>query len=85
MKVTHSCSGALDHRAPHSVSPRVCVCVFTGKVIDLLLLQQADGIIVSLQHELRLGVLGDHGLAAEIPLGLQRLLLLRACFSKECR
>lgn len=76
---TAFCLGALYHR----VQDRVCVCVcvsFTGEVIDLFLLQQADGIIVSLQHELCLGVLGDHRLAAEIPLGLQGLLLLRACF-----
>lgn len=59
----------------------VVLCLYmnlnlTSEVINLFFLQQTDSVIVSLQHQLGLWVLGDHRLAAEILLGLRPFLLL---------
>lgn len=66
----------------------VCVCLFlTSEVIDLFFLQQTNSVIVSLQHELCLRVLGDHRLTPEI-LFFESLLLVFCtclCLSEHVR
>lgn len=58
------------------------VCRLTTQVVHLLLLQQAAGVVVSLQHQLRLRKLAGHSLAPE---GLLRLdpVILFSAWKKE--
>lgn len=60
----------------------VPVCWLTTQVVHLLLLQQADGIVVYFQHQLCLWVLAGHSLTAEDLLRLDHLVLLCACQKK---
>ncbi len=57
----------------------VLVCWLTTQVVHLLLLQQADGIVVCFQHQLCLWVLAGHSLTAEDLLWLDHFILLCAC------
>lgn len=57
----------------------VLVCRLTTQVVHLLLLQQADRIFVSLQHQLCLGVLACHSLAVEDFLGFEHHVVFCAC------
>lgn len=54
----------------------------TAQVVHLLLLQQADSIVISIQHQLRFRVLTGHSRAADHHLRLDHLVLLWACSNK---
>lgn len=59
------------------------VCRLTAQVVHLLLLQQAGGVLVPLQYQLRLRVLAGRRQAAKRLFRLDHRVLLRACGRRE--
>lgn len=57
----------------------VSVCWLTTQAVQLLLFQQTDSIILSIQYQLRLWVLAGHSLAAEHFLQLDHFVLIINC------
>lgn len=55
------------------------VCRLTTQAVQLLLLQQTDSIILSIQDQLRLWILAGHSLAAEHFLQLDHFVLIINC------
>lgn len=57
----------------------------TTQAVHLLLLQQADSIVLSIQYQLRLGVLAGHSVAAENFLQLDPVVLIINCQQMQSR
>lgn len=61
------------------------VCCLTTQAVHLLLLQQADSIVLSIQYQLRLRVLAGHSVAAENFLQLDPVVLIINCQQMQSR